>query len=95
MNRRKHREEEKTCQGNNVQTASQHYLPPWGMKPTVSDRRNLVDFHLLTRAHEGLLTRRRAALRAGQADISRTRSASFPTRVKDVLILVANSFSLG
>src|SRR5215211_9311409 len=29
--------------------------------------------------------RRRAALGAGQVDISQTRSASFPTRVKDVL----------
>jgi hypothetical protein len=35
------------------------------------------------------LTRRRAALGAGQADISRTRSASFPTRVKDVLARAA------
>jgi hypothetical protein len=34
-----------------TQTTSEHYLPPWGMKPTVSDRRNLVNFHPLTRAH--------------------------------------------
>ena len=26
------------------QTASQHYLPPWGVKPTVLDRRNLSGF---------------------------------------------------
>src|SRR5215475_10037143 len=39
------------AQTHDVQTASQHYLPPWGMKPTVSDRRNLVKFHPLTRAH--------------------------------------------
>jgi hypothetical protein len=29
------------------QTASQHYLPPWGMKPTVLDLRNLADLHTL------------------------------------------------
>jgi hypothetical protein len=35
------------------------------------------------------------ALGAGQADVSQTRSSSLRTRVKDVLILVANSFSRG
>jgi hypothetical protein len=33
------------------QTASEHYLPPWGMKPTVLDPRNPLDFHTLTRMH--------------------------------------------
>ena len=33
------------------QTTSEHYLPPWGMKPTVLDRRNLLDLHTLTRTH--------------------------------------------
>src|SRR5262245_31712296 len=33
------------------QTASEHYLPPWGMKPTVSDRRNLLDLHTLALIH--------------------------------------------
>jgi hypothetical protein len=55
------------------------------MKPTVLDQRNPLDLHTLARTHCGLLTRRRAALGAGQADISQTRSSSFPTRVKDVL----------
>jgi hypothetical protein len=52
------------------QTASEHYLPPWGMKPTVFDPRNLLDFHPLILTHGGLLTRRCAALGTGQADIS-------------------------
>jgi hypothetical protein len=34
-----------------VQTASQHYLPPWGMKPTVLDQRNLLDLYTLTLTH--------------------------------------------
>jgi hypothetical protein len=33
------------------QTASQHCLPPWGMKPTVLDQRNLSDLHMLTLAY--------------------------------------------
>jgi hypothetical protein len=33
------------------QTTSEHYLPPWGMKPTVSDQRNLVDLHTLILTH--------------------------------------------
>src|SRR5688500_921430 len=70
---------------------SQHYLPLWGMKPTVLDQRNLLDLHTLILTHSGLLTRPDAALGAGQADTSPTRSASFRTEVKDVLILVANS----
>jgi hypothetical protein len=34
-----------------VQATSEHHLPPWGMKPTVLDRRNLLDLHTLTRTH--------------------------------------------
>ena len=34
-----------------IQTASEHYLPPWGMKPTVLDQRNPLDLHTLTRTH--------------------------------------------
>ena len=34
-----------------AQTASEHYLPPWGMKPTVLDQRNPLDLHPLTRTH--------------------------------------------
>jgi hypothetical protein len=34
-----------------VQTASEHYLPPWGMKPTVLDQRNPLDLHTLTLTH--------------------------------------------
>jgi hypothetical protein len=33
------------------QATSEHHLPPWGMKPTVLDRRNLLDLHTLTRTH--------------------------------------------
>jgi hypothetical protein len=33
------------------QTASQHYLPLWGMKPTVLDHCNLLDLHTLTRTY--------------------------------------------
>jgi hypothetical protein len=33
------------------QTASEHHLPPWGMKPTVLDQCNLSDLHTLTLAH--------------------------------------------
>ena len=67
-----------------VQTASEHYVPLWGMKPTVLGHRKLLDLHMLTRTPCGLLTRRRAALGTGQGHISQTRSSSFPTRVKDV-----------
>jgi hypothetical protein len=35
----------------NGQTTSEHYLPPWGMKPTVLDQRNLLDLHTLTLAY--------------------------------------------
>jgi putative transposase len=34
-----------------VQTTSEHHLPPWGMKPTVLDQRNLLDLHTLTLTH--------------------------------------------
>ena len=34
-----------------AQTTSEHHLPPWGMKPTVLDQRNLLDLHTLTRTH--------------------------------------------
>ena len=47
------------------QSASEHYLPPWGMKPTMLDQRHLLDLQTLTRTHRGLLTRRRVALGAG------------------------------
>jgi hypothetical protein len=67
------------------QTTSEHYLPLWGMKPTVLDHCNLLDLHTLARTHLGLLTRRRAALGANQGGISQTRSSSFPTRVNDAL----------
>ena len=33
------------------QTASEHCLRLWGMKPTVLDQRNLLDLHLLTLTH--------------------------------------------
>jgi hypothetical protein len=33
------------------QTTSEHHLPPWGMKPTVLDQRNLLDLHTLTRTY--------------------------------------------
>ena len=33
------------------QTTSEHHLPPWGMKPTVLDQRNLLDLHTLTLTH--------------------------------------------
>jgi CheY-like chemotaxis protein len=33
------------------QTASEHYLPPWGMKPTVLEQRNLLDLRTLILAH--------------------------------------------
>jgi len=33
------------------QTTSEHCLPPWGMKPTVLDHRNLADLHALTLTH--------------------------------------------
>ena len=66
------------------QTASAHYVPLWGMKPTVLEQRNLLDLHTLILTHEGLLTRRHAALGGGQADISQTRSSAFRTEVKDV-----------
>jgi transposase len=33
------------------QTTSEHYLPPWGMKPTVLEHHNLVDLHTLTLTH--------------------------------------------
>ncbi len=42
-------------QGDNItltgQTASQHYLPPWGMKPTVLDPRNVADLHTFALIH--------------------------------------------
>jgi hypothetical protein len=53
-----------------AQTTSVHYLPLWGMKPTVLEQRNLLDLHTLILAHSGFFTRRHAALGAGQADIS-------------------------
>jgi hypothetical protein len=31
-----------------MQTTSEHYLPPWGTKPTVLDQRKLLDLHTLT-----------------------------------------------
>jgi hypothetical protein len=34
-----------------TQTTSEHHLPPWGMKPTVLDHRNMLDLHMLTRTH--------------------------------------------
>jgi len=34
-----------------TQTASEHYLPLWGMKPTVLEQRNLLDLHTLILAH--------------------------------------------
>jgi hypothetical protein len=34
-----------------LQTASEHYLPLWGMKPTVLEQRSLLDLHPLTRTH--------------------------------------------
>jgi hypothetical protein len=57
------------------QTASEHYLPLWGMKPSVLEQRNLLDLHTLILTHEGLLTRRHPALAAGQAEISQIRSS--------------------
>jgi hypothetical protein len=33
------------------QTAPQHYLPPWGMKPTVLYQRNPSDLHALALMH--------------------------------------------
>jgi hypothetical protein len=39
-------------------------LPLWGMKPTVLEQRNLLDLHKLILTHEGLFTRRHAALAA-------------------------------
>jgi hypothetical protein len=33
------------------QTASEHCLPLWGMKPTVLNQRNLLDLHTLTLTH--------------------------------------------
>jgi hypothetical protein len=34
-----------------LQTTSEPHLPPWGMKPTGLDRRNVLDLHALTRTH--------------------------------------------
>jgi hypothetical protein len=33
------------------QTASEHYLPLWGMKPTLSEQHNLLDLHTLILTH--------------------------------------------
>ena len=33
------------------QTTSEHYLPLWGMKPTVLDQCNLLDLHTLPLTH--------------------------------------------
>jgi hypothetical protein len=33
------------------QTTSEHYLPLWGMKPTVLDQCNLLDLHTLILTH--------------------------------------------
>jgi len=59
------------------------------MKPTVSDQGNLLDWHRLPLTHWGSFPQRRAALGAGQAHVSQTRSASFPTKVKDVVTRAA------
>jgi hypothetical protein len=48
---------------------TQFCFRPWGMKLTMLDQRNLLDGHRLILAHSGLLTRRCAALGAGQVDI--------------------------
>jgi hypothetical protein len=61
------------------------------MKPTVLEQRNPLDLHTLMLAHSGLLTRRHAALGAGQANISQIRSSSFRTEVKDVLARTGRS----
>src|SRR5688500_11521323 len=55
------------------------------MKPTVLNRRKPADLHTLTLTHPGPPAARQAALGARRADISRARSGSLPTRVKDVV----------
>jgi hypothetical protein len=39
------------CQCHGGQTASEHCLRLWGVKPTVLDQRNLLDLHILALTH--------------------------------------------
>jgi hypothetical protein len=39
------------CAGLDVQSASEHYLHRWGIKPTVLSQCNPLDLHPLTLAH--------------------------------------------
>jgi hypothetical protein len=73
------------------QTASEHCLPQWGMKPIVSDRRNSADLHILTLTHRGPPLVGYAAVGARRADVYQTTSSSFPTRVKDLVTLLVKS----
>jgi hypothetical protein len=74
-----------------LQTASEHCLRLCGMKPTVLDQRNPLDLHMLALSLQGPTPMHYTALGAGQADVSRTRSSSLRTRVKDVVTRAGTS----